>query len=345
MTSSFIAMQRVTRGCVMGRSFIRTALRAATGLLLSVVASASFAQTTTLKAGHSAAAIEPYQAGFEEMARVAKDKSAGRLQIQVFPNSQLGQEKEMVEGLLLGTIDITNPTTAVLTNFVPALKVLDLPFLFDDRAHMYRVLDGPVGEELGKAILARGFRLLAWQEAGFRHIMTKKPINDMADLKGLKIRTMQNPIHVSAFQAFGANPTPLAYGEVYGALQAGVVDGAEAANSNYYGQRFFEVAPQWAMVSWTSLVIPVIMSEKKFQSLPKDMQAIVVEAAKAGAVVERKAYADSEASRLADLEKAGVKVTKPDPTKFRDAAKSVYGKFITDPADKKILDQIIAARQ
>ncbi|MGE0153540.1 MAG: TRAP transporter substrate-binding protein [Reyranellaceae bacterium] len=323
----------------------KAAIGIASGLLCCALASVAVAQSIALKAGHSAATTEPYQAGFDEMARVAKEKSGERLQIQVFPNSQLGQEKEMVEGLLLGTIDIANPTTAVLANFVPALKVLDLPFLFDDRTHMYRVLDGPIGEELGRAMLARGFRLLAWQEAGFRHIMTKKAINDMSDLKGLKIRTMQSPIHVSAFQAFGANPTPLAYGEVYGALQSGVVDGAEAGNSNYYAQRFFEVAPQWAMVSWTSLVIPVIMSEKRFQALPKDMQAVLVEAAKAGAVVERKAYADSETSRLADLQKAGVKVTKPDPEKFREAAKTVYAKFVTDPSDKKILDQIIAARQ
>jgi tripartite ATP-independent transporter DctP family solute receptor len=309
--------------------------------LLGSAASAQ-SQTLALKAGHSAAPDEPYQIGLDEMARVAKEKSGGRIQIQVYPNNQLGQEKEMVEGLLLGNIDITNPTTAVLSNFVPSLKVLDLPFLFRDRDHMYKTIDGPVGAELAAKMQQRGFRLLAYYEAGFRHIMTKKPIQSMADLRGLKIRTMQNPVHVESFRAFGANPTPLAYGELYGALQSGVVDGAEAANSNYYAKRFFEVAPDWALVSWTSLVVPVIMSEKKFQSLPADLRQVLQDAATVGARVERKAYADSEDARFADLKKAGVKVTQPDPTPFRHAAQQVYDKFVTDPDEKRLLQMIVA---
>jgi hypothetical protein len=126
-------------------------------------------------------------------------------------------------------------------------------------------MDGPVGQELNGAMQKKGFRLLGFYEAGIRHIMTKKPIESFEDLQGLKIRTMQVPAHVASFNAFGANATPLAYGELYGALQTGVVDGAEAANTNYNSKKFYEVAPHWATVAWTALVADLIMSEAKFQ--------------------------------------------------------------------------------
>jgi len=220
--------------------------------------------------------------------------------------------------------------------------VFDLPFLFRDRKHMYGVMDGPVGAELGDKMRGKGFRLLSYYEAGIRHIMTnKKSLTKLDDLKGLKIRTMENPVHLDAFRAMGASPLPMAYGEVYTALQQGVIDGAEAANTNYEAQKFYEVAPNWAMVAWTTLVSDMIMGEKFFQSLPADVQKAVVQAAQESARVEREAYARSEDVALATLKAKGVKITTPDPEPFRKASQSVYAKF-GGPEDqarlKKILD-------
>jgi tripartite ATP-independent transporter DctP family solute receptor len=326
----------------MNRRSLTTALLASP-LLLGLAAPPAAAAEITLKAGHSAAESEPYHIGLTKLADLVAEKTDGEVEIQVFPNSQLGNEKEMIEGVLLGTLDITCPANAVLTNFVEELKVFDLPFLFRDRGHMYEVLDGPVGEELAEAVGERGFHLLGFFEAGIRHIMTTgRPVESIDDLRGLKIRTMQNPAHVAAFNAFGANATPLAYGELYGALQSGVVDGAEAANSNYAAQKFYEVAPHWAMVAWTTLVAPCVMSEEKFQALPEDVQAALAEAMEEAETVERQAYAASDDRRFAELQAAGIEVTHPDPEPFRAASKAVYVQFMTSEGDRRRLEAILA---
>lgn len=296
---------------------------------------------TVLKASHSAAQNEPFQVGMEEFSKIVEEKTKGKYKLQVFPSNQLGQEREVAEQILLGTVDIANPSNAVLTNFVPQFIVFDMPFLLRDRDHLNKVVEGPVGAKLAEAAKARGFRVLGYHEAGVRHIMTRsRTVASLADMNGLKIRTMQSAAHIAAFQAMGANPTPLAYGELYGALQSGVVDGAEAANTNYAAQKFFEVAPNWSMVSWMLLVNPLVMSEKKFQALSKDEQAIFLEAGLLSSRAERKAYADGEESRLKQAVSAGAKVTTPDNAPFREAVKPVYDKFL-QPADRALLQEVI----
>jgi tripartite ATP-independent transporter DctP family solute receptor len=310
---------------------------------ISAVAPASAADIV-IKAGHSAAATEPYQVGFEYFKKRVEELTKGKVEVQIFPNRTLGNERDMIEGLLLGTVHITVPSNAVMAGFVPETKVFDLPFLFRDRQHMYSVMDGPVGADLGERMRAKGFRLLSYYEAGVRHIMTnKKSLTKLDDLKGLKIRTMENSVHLDAFRAMGASPLPMAYGEVYTALQQGVIDGAEAANTNYEAQKFYEVAPNWAMVAWTTLVSDMIMSEKFFQSLPADIQKAVVQAAQESAKVEREAYAKSEDVALAQLKAKGVKITTPDPEPFRKASQSVYAKF-GGPEDQARLKKILETK-
>jgi len=300
------------------------------------------AETIVLKAGHSANPDEPYHIGLQAFADEVKALTDGKVEIQIFPNNQLGNEKEMIEGLLLGTVDITVPSNGVVTNFVPELGIFDLPFLFRDREHMYKVMDGPVGQQLDQAMAGKGFKLLAFYEAGIRHIMTtKQPIEKYEDLAGLKIRTMQVPAHVAAFNAFDANATPMAYSELYGALQAGVIDGAEAANTNYNSKKFYEVAPYWATVAWTALVADLIMSKEKYDSLPADIQQALSEAALKSAAVERKTYAESDSSLLSVLKSQGVKVSNPDTTPFREASKAVYDEFVKTDEQKAMLEQIL----
>ncbi len=299
-------------------------------------------ETIILRAGHSANTNEPYHIGLQEFARIVNEKSNGRIEVHIYPNNQLGNEKEMIEGLLLGTMDITVPSNGVVTNFVSKLGILDLPFLFRDRQHMYGVMDGRVGDELNNALRAKGFRLLGFYEAGIRHIMsTTRPINSFEDLQGMKIRTMGVPEHVASFNAFGANAVPLAYGELYGALQTGLVDGAEAANTNYSSKKFYEVAPYWAQVGWTALVADLIMSEKKFNALPKDVQKILLEAGLQSATHERKTYADSDNSLLSELKSQGVEVTYPDLAPFREASQLVYDAFVKNEEDRKLLNTIL----
>lgn len=316
----------------------------AVALAFTALASGAQAAEFNLKASHSAAASEPYQIGLQAFADRVKELSGGRVEVTIYPNNQLGNEKEVLEGLLLGTVDFAVAANGVVGNFAPSFGIFDLPFLFRDREHMYKVMDGPVGDELKGDIAKRGFALLAYYEAGIRHLLTKKPVAKIDDLSNMKIRTMQVPAHIAAFKAFGANPTPMPYGELYGAIQSGVVDGAEAANSNYYAQKFYEVAPNYAQLSWTALVAELMMSEAKLKSFPEDIQKAILQAAAESAAVERKAYSDADGKLLSELVAKGVNVTHPDATPFREASKAVYDEFVKTPEQKKQLETILATQ-
>ncbi|MBT8078170.1 MAG: TRAP transporter substrate-binding protein, partial [Gammaproteobacteria bacterium] len=254
----------------------------------------------------------------------------------------LGGEKAMLEGLLLGAIDIVVTANGPVTNFAPRMGILDLPFLFESREHMYTVLDGDVGDQFAAILKERGFHLLGFYEAGVRHIMTTDvPVRSIDDLAGLKMRTMQVPAHIASFNAFGANAVAVDYGELYGGLQTGLVDGAEAANTNYSNKRFYEVAPYWAQLGWVMLAADLLMSVDRFQSLPEDVQVILSDAARRSVDLERKMYAASDARLLRELADLGVEVTYPDPAPFRDAATEVYDRFVASQEDRALLEAIV----
>ncbi|MEL7967219.1 TRAP transporter substrate-binding protein [Vreelandella neptunia] len=308
--------------------------------LASIYSTFSWAESLVLRAGHSANLSEPYQKGLEKFAEVIERETNGEVTVEIFPNNQLGNEREMIEGLLLGTLDIAVPTNGVLTNFVSELSIFDLPFLFDDRQHMYRVMDGEVGERLAGSMQDNGFKLLGFYEAGVRHIVTQEPVNSIEDLERQSIRTMQIPAHVASFNAFGANASPLAYSELYAALESGVVDGAEAAFTNYQAQRFYEVAPYLAEVSWTTLVADLIMSEERFQSLPEDVQQAVMIAGKESAQYERQVYAEMDARIREELLSAGVEFTQPEIEPFRERSQTVYSEFVDTDQKQELLNVI-----
>lgn len=303
-------------------------------------ASAFAAGATVLKAGHSATNKEPYQLGLEAFSKKLEEKTKGKFEVKVFPSCQLGSEKEMTEGLFLGNVDVATAATTVVTNFVPEFIVYDLPFLFNSDEHFYKASDGAPGKFFVDACAKKGIRLLAIYDAGVRHIASKKPVNSMNDLKGMKIRTMQSKIHIDAFNGFGAKATPMAFSEQFSALEQGVIDGVEASNTSCYNQQFYRPAPNWALVSWYRCVTAMMMPEKKFQSYPKDVQKAIQEAASYSAKVEREAYAKSESASLAAMKKAGVNITKPDVAPFKEVAQKVADKYIKKPELKKVLQQI-----
>ena len=299
------------------------------------------AQEIVLKASHNANADEPYGKGMIKMGELLKEKSGGKAEIQVFHNAQLGDEMESIQGTQVGTIDIAVTANETLVNFVPDLSVFSLPFLFKDADQMNRAMSDPeVIAAIQDILKEKGFHLVSLFSAGTRHIMTKTPLNSMADIKGLKIRTMQNQAHLDTFKAFGANPTPLAYTELYGALETGVVDGAEAANTNYYAKKFYEVSPDWAIIGWLELVAPVIMGEDAYQALPADVQKALDAAGIEAGVYQRKLYKDSDAARLADIAKEGVTVTHPDDKPFREAAAPIVNEYVKTDAQKKLFQLI-----
>lgn len=291
-----------------------------------------------LRAGHTSNTDEPYHQGLLAFARMVEARSGGRMSVEIYPLSQLGNERMMIEGLLLGTLDIVVTANGSATAFVPRLGILDLPFLFRDRQHMVEVLDGSVGGALRNAARDRGFRILGFYDAGVRHIMTReRPIESYDDLRGLKVRTMPVPAHLSAFNAFGAQAVAIDYGEMYGSLQTGLIDGAEAANTNFTRQKFFEVAPNWAQVGWIILVANMMMSEDAFSALSPELQRILLDAGEASALYERELYRRSDEAMLDTIIERGVNVTYPDVQPFREAAEAVYPQFVVTPDERELL--------
>jgi len=284
----------------------------------------------------------PGAVAFYKFKEIVEERSNGRIKVEVYPDGALGGERDVCEGLQLGTIEMAMPSNAPLTAFVPSMNLFELPFLFKDDKHFNAVMDSEIAMGFDKDLSEAGFHLLGYGYIGLRHIMTtKKVINSIEDLKGLKIRLMENPAHLDAFRAFGASPLPMAYAELYTALETGTIDGAEAANSNYWGKKFYEVAPHWAMVGWMRLVGPIIMSKKFYDKLPSDLQKIVDDAGYEIAQIMRGLYIESDEEKLVLLKEWGIKITTPDRAPFVEAAQVVYDKWAPKVGGRERIDAIL----
>jgi tripartite ATP-independent transporter DctP family solute receptor len=295
----------------------------------ALVAGAAGAQTTTLRAAHTAAATEPFQIGLQSFAdALAKSPAGASLKVEIFPNAQLGDEGSVLKSIQSGGIALTTLSNAPMAEFVPEMHLFDLPFLFRDREHAYKVVDGVVGERMAKFADAKGFTLLGYYEAGIRNVLNSvKPINTLDDFKGMKVRVIPSSINLDTFRALGANPVPIQYSQLYVALQNKTVDAAEAANSNYEAKKFYEVAPNYAMVQWQILIAPLLMSKKVFEGLKPEQQQAIRAAATASVPVERKAYIEADEVSMKALLAAGVKVTRPDRQPWIEAVKPVQEKW------------------
>jgi len=295
-----------------------------------------------LKVASPAPADEPGSRALQRFVDTVNEESGGRIQATLYPDSSLGGDRSATEGLQLGTIEMAMTANSTLATFVPELYLFELPFLFDNTEHLFAVLDSEIGRGLAPAFEDRGFHLMGYYSFGLRHIMTaEKPIRSIEDLRGLKIRTMESPLHLEVFEAFGASPLPMAYSELYMALETGVIDGAEAANSNYYSKRFFEVAPNWAHVGWLHLVGPVIMSKPFYDRLPPDLQQLVDRTVRELAGYERELYAEVDARRLEQLRAAGVQVTYPDREAFARGAEVIYDAWAERVGGRDRIDAIL----
>lgn len=298
---------------------------------------------TRFRYAHFSPTDDPNHVTSLAFADKVKQATQGDYEIVIFPNTQLGGEVDVVEGVLLGTIDMGIPSAAVLASWVPEMNALNMPFAFRDWAHYTRTIQGPLFDRIVEAAAAKNIRVFGMLTSGARHIMTRQPVKEFADLKGRKIRTVQNPVHVATFNAFGANATAIAYTEVFSSLQTGVVDGADAANTNYFTQKFYEVAPNWAQVGWLYYSNCLIMSEAKFKRLPAERQAMLNSIGKQAGIDHFKLYEASDRAIFDQLKTKGVNITTPDPAPFREASKSIYDQFLKTPKEKELLSIILAA--
>jgi tripartite ATP-independent transporter DctP family solute receptor len=310
-------------------------------IVLGIACQSKSEKTYLIKIGQGQTPGEPQIKAMELFKEIVEGKTAGKLRVEVYPNNQLGNQRDVTEGIQLGTIQMAS-ISSPMAGFVPESNLFELPFLFENRDHFYAVLDSEIGEGLKPAFARRGFYLLGYFDVGVRHIMTvNQPIHSFNDMEGLKIRTMENPVHLDALRAFGANPIPMAYGELYTALEQGVIDGAEAANTNYYAKKFFEPAPYWAQVGWIHLVEYVIVSRYFFERLPDEYKQIIEDAAQTIITQERQWYSENDIEFLESLKDEGVQVTYPEREPFREASRKVYQTWADKVGSMNLINRIL----
>lgn len=287
--------------------------------LLSAASTATLAQSVKLRFAHTVPESDSQHLAALQFAKQVKARTQGEVEIQVFANSQLGNDTTLVTGVRSGTIDIGATGNPFVTGLVPKLNVLDLPYQFEDGASAYRTLDGPVGRSLLDELGAHRIKGLAFWEIGFRSLgNNKRPINKAEDIRGLKIRTTPNPSHIKAFQLLGASPQPMPFAEVFGALESGAVDGQENPPTLMVSAKLYEVQKYVSMTRHAYTALVVLMNKAKFDALKPEYQKILLEEAAAAAGYQRKLNADNERSAIAQLRAKGVQVNEqPDVASIR----------------------------
>jgi len=297
----------------------------ALALLYAALPTAAQAQTM-LKIGYATSKESHYGVGSTVFCDEVERGTQGRYKCQHFANSALGGEREQIEALQLGTQDLLNTSTGPVGNFVPEMRVVDLPFLFRDYAHARKVLDGPIGQDMLAQFPKHGLVALAWTENGFRQMTNnKRDIVKPSDAAGLKMRTMENKVHMEGYRTFGIMPTPMAFPELFGALQQGTVDGQENPIPVILSSKFAQVQKHLSMTNHVYSPALLLISPRTWTKISAADKTVFLEAARKGAAAQRKKVNDDEDQGIAQLEKAGMTVTRNvDSAAFREAIKPAY---------------------
>lgn len=278
------------------------------------------AQDFTLRAGHDQPVGSMYDEGHQMFKKLVEERSKGRIRVNVFPAAQLGAEVAMVEGLRLGTIDVICANAPNAAAFIPELGLFSVAYLFKDIQHFERVVNDPKFVQRMESLVASknlGIRLVGFYAAGVRNVYSRKgSVASPDDLKGVKIRVQNNPIEVKVWRTFGAIPTPMNFGEVYQALQSGVLDAAENGLAVIESNKHFEAAKYVSQTEHQRNLSALYVNEKKLASMPKDLQEIVLQAAKEASVHERKKDAELVAAAADRLKSRGAVLTSPDKSRF-----------------------------
>ena len=301
-------------------------------VLLAVVVGVSPAVSArpelVLKLAHGLPTAHPVHEAMLFMAERVAARSDGRMKVEVFPSEQLGTEKECIEALQLGYLAMTKTSSAPMEGFVPKMRIFGVPYLFRDADHLWKVLNGPIGKELLLAGEAKRLRGLCYYDAGARSFYTKdRPIETPADLTGLKIRVQNSVMSMRMVQAMGGSPTPIPWGELYTALDQGVVDGAENNAPSLRTSRHYEVCKYYILDEHTCLPDIVVIGTRVWNRMTAEQQRILQEAADESVVYQRKLWAEAEAADLKAVEEAGVTILRPDKGPFRESVRSVWEEF------------------
>ncbi len=285
----------------------------------------------TIRLAHGLDVNHPVHKAMFKMGEDLAELSSGSLKLEIYPSQQLGTEREVLELLQIGSLDMTKVSVATLENFAPKAGVLGLPYLFRDRQHAFSVLDGPIGQELLDDAQKYWLKGLCFYDAGSRSFYTKdKPVEHPDDLKGKKIRVMESVTSMNMVRSLGGSPTPISWGELYTALQQGVVDGAENNPPSFYLSRHYEVCKYYSLNEHTITPDILIASTHFWNSLSETEQDWLQKAVKNSVSHQRKLWAEAEAEALEEVKKAGVEVIRPLKDPFSQKITGMYDQFKSD---------------
>ena len=316
--------------------------------LATLVGPVGAQQKTVIKFAHHAPVTFPYQDGALKFKEVAERLSGGKLDVQVFGGAQLGGERDLLEGIRLGTLHMCIGAGG-LANFAPAYNVVQLPFLIKNQEHMTRIAEGPAGKLLAQRIEEQGgYKVLGYFSTGDSGIQTvKAPVRTPADLKGVKIRVMENPALIESMRALGANPTPLPFPELYTSMKQGVVEGATIDYTALWTTKVYEAVKYVTEPGFHFLAEPrpVLISAKFFSSQPAEVQQWIAQAAAEASVYERSLFKDRQAKAIEDLRAKGIQFSKMDERAFLEAMRPVWQKVAATYKAEDVLDAIVKAGQ
>ena len=296
------------------------------------LASAAFTEARDFRSAEVHPPDYPTTMAVAHMGKVLSERTGGKMGVKVYPNGALGSEKDNIEQLRLGALDMMRINVAPLNSVVPETIVSGLPFVFRSTEHMRKVLDGPIGDDILASMESQGLVGLAFYDSGARSFYSKKPIRAVADLKGMKIRVIQSDLFVAMVEALGANPTPMPYGEVYTALKTGIVDAAENNWPSYESSRHFEAAKFYTLDEHSLAPEVLVFSKVVWDKLSKEDQAAIRKAAKESVPYMRRLWDEREVKSRKAVEAAGSQViTLANKQEFIDAMKPVYAKFANTP--------------
>jgi len=292
-------------------------------------AASGSAEPTVLKLGMTINEQDSFYVCAQKFAELVKERTNNAYNIELFPNSALGDERTMLESMQMGTLDAGIITSGPFVNFVPEFGVLDLPFLFPNNEAAYKVLDGEVGKEILAKLEAKDLKGLAYAERGFRNLTNSvRPVKSAADVKGLKIRVMENEVYIASFNALGVNTVPMAWTEALTALQQGTIQGQENPVNVIHAYKMWDSQKYVTMTRHAYAAAVITFSLETFNKLPADIQKIFIDAAQEAAEYERAWVAENEASQIETLKENGMEVIEdPDLESFKAAVQPVYDKY------------------
>ena len=281
----------------------------------------------TLKAGYNTVRQYPHARAIERFVNRVAERTGENLQIQTFPSEQAGNERQMLDAIVLGNLDIAKVSTGVISTVVPEFGVFDLPYVFRDLNHMMATIKSKVGQDLVAKLEARNVKVLFWMEQGTRSFYTaSKPVRTPSDLKGMKIRTIASPVMVDTINALGASATPMGFGDLYLGLKSGVVDGAENAPDAIWYAKHYEVAKYFTITNHFRTPVVVVMNKAKFDALPPEYKEIIMVTAQETQDWAGTLYSQVSAALMSSLQKAGMTIIDADEQAFRKAVEPVYAK-------------------